>query len=211
MNIHRSWVRLALLFLLAAVVGFAIPSTLAYITAQSDTLVNTFEAPYFPPEGTGVEVRIQKTVLNSGTESIGPGGFRFGLQHAQSSEPVILTSDVDGYASIILPFTDVDLGQTHVYHLYEINDGRANVTYSNKVYTIEITLSVDAENRIVADASVDGVPVEQIIAAFENTYYEGIILPPTGDECNVALYVVLMLLSGAGLVILLTRRNRVIG
>lgn len=207
MNIRRLWVKLALLFLLSASIGFAIPTTLAYLTAQSDTLINTFTAPYFPPEPASVEVRVHKTVHNIGTESIGPEGFRFTLQNTQNNETFPLTTDANGFASVTLPFSDADLGQTHTYRLYEINDGRENVTYSDQVYTIEITLSVNADNQIVASACVDGQPVQQIVTVFENEYNAGIILPPTGDHTPIALYLALMLISGAGLVVLLTKRN----
>lgn len=207
MNIRRLWVKLALLFVVAATVGFAIPTTLAYLTAQSDTLVNTFTAPYFPPESASVEVRVHKTVHNIGTESIGPEGFQFKLQNTQNDEAFTLTVNANGLASVTLPFCDADLGKTHTYRLYEINDGRENVTYSDRVYTIEITLSVNAQNQIVASARVDGQPVQQIVTVFENVYNAGIILPPTGDDTPIALCLALMLFSGAGLVVLLSKRQ----
>lgn len=93
MNIRRPWVMLALLFVVAAAVGFVIPTTLAYITAQSDTLVNTFYAPYFPPAETSVDVCVRKVVHNTGTESIGPEGFRFQLQNTQNSGIRRITAD----------------------------------------------------------------------------------------------------------------------
>lgn len=207
MNIRRLWVKLALLFVVAAVIGFAIPTTVAYLTAQSDTLINTFTAPYFLPEPVSVEVRVHKTVHNIGTESIGPEGFQFKLQNTQNDEVFPLTTDANGFASVTLPFSDADLGKNHTYLLQEINDGRENVTYSDQVYTIEITLSVNAQNQIVASARVDGQPVQQIVAMFENEYNAGIVVPPTGDDTPIARYLALMLISSAGLVLLLTKRN----
>jgi len=205
-NIRRLWVKLALLFVVAATVGFAIPSTLAYLTAQSDTLVNTFTAPYFPPESASVEVRVHKTVHNIGTESIGPEGFQFKLQNTQNDEAFTLTADVNGFASVTLPFSDADLGKTHTYRLQEINDGRANVTYSDAVYSIQITLSVNADNQIIASVMVDDRPVQQVEAVFENTYNAGTTVPLTGDKTQIGLYAALMLLSGACILLLLTKR-----
>lgn len=49
MNMRRLWLKLALLLAAALVTGFALPSTLAYVTAQSATLVNTFTAPAVLP------------------------------------------------------------------------------------------------------------------------------------------------------------------
>lgn len=140
-------------------------------------------------------------------ESIGLEGFRFTLQNAQNAEAFTLTTDANGAASVTLPFSDADLGQTHTYRLYEINDGRAHVTYSDQVYTIEITLSVNANNQIVASVRVDGQPVQQVVAVFENEYNAGIILPPTGDDTPIVFYLALMLISGAGLVVLLSKRQ----
>ena len=207
MNIRRLWVRLVLLFVVAAVAGYAIPTTLAYVAARSSTLYNTFGAPYFTPESTSVEVSVHKTVHNVGTETISPEGFQFALVNTQNGETITLTANENGFDSAALYFSDADIGKTCVYHLYEVNDGRAGVTYSEKVYTIEITLSVNADNQVVASVTVDGQPVQQIAAEFENICNVGIAPPPTGDATPVALYMALALTSAAAMAILLMRRK----
>ena len=199
MNIRRPWLALALLFVFSAAVGFAIPTTLAYITAQSDTLVNTFTAPYYAPESAGVDVQVNKVVRSKGAQSISPEGFQFCLLDEQTGESVILTADAQGHASAALRFTDADLGRTHAYTLYEINDARPGVAYSDKVYAVEIELNVDAENRIAASVRVDGKAVQWIEAEFVNVYSAGsIFLPTTGDDSRLGLYTMLMLAGAAG-------------
>lgn len=207
MNIRRSWFQLALLFLVAVGIGFAIPGTLAYITAQSNTVVNTFGAPYFSPEQTDVDVQVQVTIRNIGTESIGPEGFTIMLQDTESGETFTATTDSDGNAQFSLAFTNDDLGKSHTYTLTQINDGRENIIYSDRVYTIEITLSVNADNQIVAIITMDGNPVEQIIAEFENIYFVDAEIPLTGDDNRIGLYFALTLISGAALVILRPKRE----
>lgn len=209
MNIRRSWAALALLLVTIAAVGLSVPATLAYSTAKTETLVNTFTVLRLPPAQTSVNVCVQKTVHNTGTKRIGPEGFSFSLQNTQTGEAFVLTSDADGLACVTLPFSEADMGKTHTYRLSEINDGRENVSYSDQVYAIEIALCVDANKQPVASARVDGVPVQQIVAAFENEYHAGdVILPPTGDDSSLGLYIALLLVSGAGLALLLIRRNR---
>ena len=201
MNIRRPWLLLALLFFASVVVGFAVPTTLAYITVQSDSLVNTFDAPYFTPESASVTINIHKVVQNTGSQSISPEGFRFKLESATSHESFTLVSGKDGLATITLPFSDADLGKTHSYRLYEINDGLPNVTYDTTVHTVNIALSVNAQNQLVAQTYVDNQPVEQAAVVFENTYSAGVIPPLTGDDTPLLLYVTLMILSGAGILL----------
>lgn len=208
MNIRRLWAALALLLVTIAAVGLSVPATLAYSTAKTETLVNTFTVLRFPPAQTSVNVCVQKTVHNTGTKRIGPEGFSFSLQNTQTGEAFVLTSDADGLACVTLPFSEADMGKTHTYRLSEINDGRENVNYSDQVYIIQIEITVDAQNQTVASVCVDGVPVEQIVAVFENEYNAGdVILPPTGDDTNLELYIALLFVSCAGLALLMTKRK----
>ena len=203
MNKQR-WFKLALLLLLT--VAVAVPSTLAYIVVQSPSLVNTFSAPYFPPEDTSVQLRVHKTVSCIGTECIGPEGFSFVLKNVANAETITMTTGVDGYASVTLPFSDADVGKTYTYHLTEINDGRENVTYSTAAHVIVIALSVNDDNQMVASVTMNDVPVQQVIAEFENIYAAGAVPPQTGDSSHPELYLLCMLLSAAGMLMILRRR-----
>lgn len=57
---------------------------------------------------------------------------------------------------------------------------------------------------------MDGQPVQQVVAVFENEYNAGIILPPTGDDTPIVFYLAFMLISGAGLVVLLLTKRQVL-
>lgn len=205
MKIRKMAFALALLLMVS--VAIALPGTIAYIAAKTNPLVNTFTAPHFPPDDVSVNVKVQKIVHNVGTERISPEGFQFVLL-GENNEKHILTSAQNGRASVALPFTEVDLGKTFEYRLYEINDGRENVTYDKTVYDLSITIALDEdENALVASVKVDGKAAQPSFR-FENTYTSGSVVPLTGDEMNIGLCTVLMAVSGLGLLMLMRRKAR---
>lgn len=206
MNNRRTWFMLALLFVCATIAGFVIPSTLAYIAAHSDSLVNTFDAPYFTPDFTSVEVKVHKIMHNIGEKRLSAEGFQFRLEGADNAEVFTLTADKSGFASVTLPFSDADLGREHIYRLYEVNDGRKDVIYDSNVYELKVTLDVNPSNQIVAQTYIDNTPVAKVEVLFENTYNAGSVLPPTGDHTPILLYAAMMLLSGAYLVRMHSKR-----
>ena len=208
MNIRR-WFALVLLFSAAAVVSFAVPVSLAYIAASSETIVNTFESPYFTPASTQTEVRVIKTIRSAGHSTIGPEGFCFTLVCNETGVSHQLITDETGAASVILPFTSNDLNNTYTYQLAEINDGRASIIYDARIYEIEISLSVNEANQMIASLKVDGEAVEQIAAAFENIYTAGIALPNTGDSSRLSLCLLLFAASSAAAVMLAGKKESV--
>lgn len=205
MKSRRPWLMLALLLCAATVVAAALPSTLAYIAANSNTVRNTFRVEYLPPEDIAVPVRVHKTVLSLGDETLSPAGFSFRLQNMESGETISMTSFIDGSASVMLPFTADDAGKTYTYRLYEINGGREHVSYDETVYDITITLSVNEVHEMIADLTVNGSPVTEIAVEFVNLYTPAEI-PDTGDEGQLLLWSAMLAFSGAGLVLLMRRR-----
>lgn len=203
MNIRRLWPVLALLLSVAVAAGFMLPASLAYITAQSNTIVNSFDAGAISPEDLQVPVRVQKTVSSTGAETISPEGFRFALLCQETGETTELTTNIAGIADAVISLADLQMNKTYTYLLSEINDGRERITYSDQVYTICITLSIDSEIRLVTDITVDGKPVRQIVASFENLYSPAWMPPDTGDHSQPFLYLALMLFSSAGLILLM--------
>jgi len=197
----RQWLKMLVLFALAAAIGFAAPSTLAYLAAQSNSLINSFDAPYFPPDAAGVPVHVIKTVRCTSTGAIGPEGFHFELTNVSTGDVYTLTTNADGHATLTLPFTDADVGQTYAYTLREVNDGVPFITYDDTVYTMSIAVSVNADNQVVAAATLNGEGVAAITATFENVYASGMDIPATGDSAPLALYALLALLGTAGAVI----------
>lgn len=205
MNIRRTWIVLALLTIVVLTAAIALPDSLAFISARSNTMRNTFTANYAPPQAADVEVRVHKIVTNPGKQKIGPEGFQF-LLRAADGETITLTTGADGYASTTLRFTGADAGKTYTYRLTEVDDDREHVTYSDKVYTIQISLTVDAQNRIVPALRMNDVSVQRLQAEFVNVY-NPIEVPDTGDHDYPLTYAVMMLLSGAALLLLIRRRT----
>lgn len=201
----KKWSKLikpALLVCVLAAVLIATPSSLAYLAANSNTLENTFHVTLQPPEDIVTEIMIHKTMINLSDEEIGPGGFNFCLLDLQTNAGVNTTTMDNGYAFLHLSFTHEDIGKTFRYWLYELNDGRENVTYDDATYEIEIAIGLNDANELTAEYTVDGEKAEEIALEFENTYFVPVIPPETGDEARPALWAAVMLLSAISLVAL---------
>lgn len=205
-KLYRVWLALALLICATLAATAAIPETLAYMQQESNTVQNKINVVYVPPEDTVVPVAVNKTIVSLGEETIAPAGFRFALRCLESGETLFLTTDETGYASVELPFTEEDVGNIYTYELTELDGGNERITYSEQLYTIRIALTVDADNRVSADVTVNDIHVQQVVAEFQNVYTP-IVLPDTGDAAQPLLYAALVLLSGAGLFLHLRRRN----
>ena len=196
------WLKLALLICAAITVVSASHTSLAYITAGSNTLLNSFRAVYLPPQDISVPVTIRKSMLNLTEEGIGPGGFEFSLINADTGAAVTAVSAENGFATINLTFTADDAGKTYRYRLCELNTGRENVIYDNTVYDIIIRLVYNEIHELSALLTVNGQPVTEIIAEYENQYYIPTPLPDTGDHANPLLWAVMLAVSGTGLALL---------
>lgn len=196
------WIKLALLLCVAVTVVFAPSSSLAYITANSNTLRNSFRVVYLPPQDISVPLTIHKTMVNLSSREIGPGGFEFQLLNVNTQETVSAISSGDGLAVIHLPFTAEDVGRIQHYRLYEVNTGLENVTYDDTVYTISLTPVLNEAHELTVEMTMNGVPVSQIVAKFENKYCVPIPLPDTGDHARLALWLAMLVGSGAGLIVM---------
>lgn len=209
MKRYSKWIKLAMLFCTALTVISAPLSTLAYMTARSNTLHNSFRVVSLPGQELSVPVMIQKSMVSLSEESIGPGGFDFCLVSEETGETTVMTTDSDGWAAVYLPFGEEDAGKTFRYRLYEQNGGRADVEYDRTVYELSIT-PVLSEGGMTAELTINGQPATELTAAFENRYYAPIPMPETGDHAHPALWAAMLLLSGAGLVVL-RKKNSIFG
>lgn len=181
-----------------------------------------FENTYTPADGdVSVDIAVKKTVKNTGTDTIGPEGFDFVLENTDTNEKAMVQSDEDGQAVFRLLFTDDDAEHTYHYKLYEEAGHRKGVVYSDAVYKLEITVAKDSGGALAAKVSCDGEPVGTFTAEFVNTYEgaEGeksggedgetggpdvihtdqhmVEEPRTGDESNLILWIVLIVVSAA--------------
>ena len=182
--------------------------------AVSVTFNNTFVPPVVPdPDPITVQIGIDKIINNVGEATHGKGGFQFVLKNVATSEGLGATSDNNGKAAFSLTYTKADIGKTYTYKLSETNQGFAGMTYDTDVHEITITVSLNENNELVAALTMDGKSVDTLNATFENTYDADIpSTPPTGDNSNLTLCFILMIVSGSTLVALVVydrKRGRV--
>lgn len=172
--------------------------------AVSVTFNNTFVPPVVPdPDPITVQIGIDKIINNIGEATHGKAGFQFVLKNVDTSEGLGATSDNNGKASFSLTFTKADIGKSYTYKLSETNQGFAGMTYDTDVHEITITVSLNENNELVATLTMDGKSVDALNATFENTYdADTPVAPTTGDNANITLWFILMIVSGSTLVAL---------
>ena len=152
-----------------------------------------------------VDFDIIKTVVNKGSEKIGPEGFEFMLKAlADGVADTTVKTDESGKAKFTLTFTENDIGNTYTYKLTEVNGGKANVTYSTAEYTITVAISKNQNNELVATLTKNGENTTAVNAEFENVYDytpapEYPDTPQTGDNSSLYLWFALLFVSGGGI------------
>ncbi len=186
--------------------------TASYTVNGEVDKVIAFTNIYTPKPGDiTVDVDITKTVVNKGSEKIGPEGFAFLLDAlADGVADITAKADENGKAKFTLTFTEDDIGKTYTYKLIEVNGGKANVTYSTAEYTITVMISLNENNELVATLTNNGKEVTEVVAAFENVYdYTPVTepqpepekpdSPQTGDNTNLSLWLALLFVSCGGI------------
>ena len=206
MKLRRMAVLIASLLAAALSAAFLVPSSLAYLWDQTDPVVNTFAPPAGLHEKTTAEIHISKQVISQGNDTISPEGFTFILENAQSGEQLSAVSNAKGEAAFSLSFTGADAGKRFCYSLYELNDQRKNITYSNTVYDVQIQVDF-VDHRPLATVYLNGRETARCQAAFENLYTPVIEPPFTGDSTPEALYA-LLLLASSGVLWALKKRAK---
>ncbi len=157
------------------------------------------------PENIKVNVNIDKTVVNTGKQTMGPEGFEFVLDSDIANvEDIKVKTDEKGKAVIALEFSKADIGKTYTYKLRETNDGREYVQYSKTEYAISIAITHDkSTNKLVATIKVDNKAADTVDASFENVYSGIPESPQTGYNGNIGMWAVMLFISG-GAVLTLT-------
>ena len=185
------------------------PAITKLVTSETAGSVS-FTNIYTPkPDDITVDINITKLVKTPDTitaGSISPEGFKFKLEALGVDGYVELVSDGSGKAVHTLNFTEDDIGKEFIYKVTEINDGKANFKYSEDVYSIVITVSLDAAtNKLVAAISQNGEAAEAVNAVFMNTYTPPVITPPadTADDTPLALLAMLMFFSASAMIVML--------
>ncbi len=123
------------------------------------------------PQDKNVNITVNKTVVNKGSETITAEGFEFALAAVNGIQNVITTkSDENGKAVFVLSYTEDDIDKTYTYELTEVNTSKENVTYSTEKYVISVAISLNADNELVADLKLNDEAITDIIVDFENIY-----------------------------------------
>lgn len=137
---------------------------------------NKYTAPITPPEPVDpdpvkLNFVVDKTVISLGETEIGPKGFDFKLVKNSTKEEWTAEADENGYAAFEMTYTKDDIGKTYLYELSEVNDGVEGVTYSEDVYDIAVSISLDEEeNQLETSIKVNDKSVNNVKAEFENIY-----------------------------------------
>ncbi len=174
---------------------------------ETDTADLVFNNVYTPrPDDITLDIKIKKTVNNIGELTIGPNGFEFELAGSGIEEAIKLTTDANGDAVYTLTYTEDDIGKTYVYTVSEKAGDDPYVTYDDTIYTIELTIGLDENNKLTADAKIDGVDTDEILCEFVNTYE--FKAPYTGDGESLALWIGTFALCATALFVLCTAKKR---
>ncbi len=178
---------------------------------EKNNISFVFDNEYTAPQDIAVDIMVNKTVENKGTDEMSAKGFNFLLTLADGKE-IKLKTDKNGKALHTLIFTANDIGNTYTYELYEIDDKKKYVTYSTESYLISITVSQDkTSGKLVADLAVNGTPTDSIVTNFTNIYDYTPGKDPapiTLDFTNNGFWLILMISSALIITFLLIRKRK---
>lgn len=123
----------------------------------------TFKNDYVPTEGSALVVAAK--VLDGAT--LTEGQFAFELTDDAGNVLQTVRNAADGSVTFDeLTYGAADAGKTYVYHVREVNDSQANVTYDTSVHDFSVAVADDGQGHIVATVSgADDL-------TFTNAYHE---------------------------------------
>lgn len=170
-----------------------------------DVLFNNTFIPV--PDDVAVSVTIKKTITALGDETIAPKDFEFVLKNVVTGEEITVKTDEHGLADLNLIFSEADAGKTFRYELSEIVGDVVGVTYDTTVYTVDITVTLTDDNRLLASVTMNGEVVTDPVAEFVNTY-KAPEPATTGDDSNVMFHLTIAAISAVALVLLTVYRRR---
>lgn len=116
----------------------------------ADDAAVRFNNSYVPAEGSA---RIVATKVLDGA-SLTEGQFSFELLDAGGNVLQTAKNAADGSVTFDeLTYGAADAGKTYVYHVREVNDGQANITYDAAVRSFSVAVADDGQGHIVATVS----------------------------------------------------------
>ena len=135
---------------------------------------------------------------NLGNVTLSPEGFQFLLQSAEGGDPITLTTDATGKATISMAFAKGHIGKTYTYQLSQVAGDKEHVTYSDATHTVTITIVQDmATNKLAAKLTVDGKVTDALVVKFENTYDYSEPTAPQQESDDSMLWIIVGVSCGA--------------
>lgn len=144
----------------------------ALTTVSGTTVTARFNNVYTPGGSDTVTVEVLKKM----TGSHGLAGFQFALYGDEALTEEILRSTVTnaaGEAKFTLTYAANRVGQTYTYYMAEIVGSNPNITYSDAVYKLEVTVSDNLDGTISASTAISPVrsgAMEAGIPTFTNIF-----------------------------------------
>ena len=158
----------------------------------SQTTVPNFENTYTAPTPVAAELTANKKFIGNKLKG---GDFTFVLKDSEGN--VLQTVQNDRFGNIAfdsLIFEEYLEDKIYTYTISEIDDGQESVSYDDKIITVKVNVTRNDENHLEADVTYETEKGESENPEFVNIYTEQ---PKTGDQSDVALYMMLMALSGS--------------
>ncbi|MBQ8203001.1 MAG: hypothetical protein IJZ75_01815 [Clostridia bacterium] len=160
-----------------------IDATVDIGTKDADDVVTVAVTNNYNPDNTktSVVIDVEKKVENKGTASIGPENFEFSLD--DGTDELKVKTDKNGKAQFKLDYTAADVGETYTYVLSEVKGDVKDVEYSEEKYEISVTISLDSNNKVVAQVLFEGEDYtdKDIVADFTNIYKGNLPVEPAPE------------------------------
>lgn len=187
------------------------------VTASQNAVVNkendkynifvTFNNSFIPPDisetTTEAQITVNKTIENLGKHSITAEGFEFILENKANGNKTSLKTNENGKAVFKIPLSLADIGQNFCYTLYEVNDGKKNITYDETVYEIEITPELNDNGKLISKITSGKEKSDSFIFEFQNKYNSDVEdSPPTGIDTNLSLWLLMLVISSISSIVL---------
>lgn len=120
------------------------------------------------PQDITMNVNIEKTVKNTSNVIIGPKDFEFILVNLASGEKQVVKTDDNGKALFTLNYSEEDIDKTFNYKVTEVKGSLEEMIYDTTAYHIQVKVTLNENNELVATITNNGKAVDKVVAAFEN-------------------------------------------
>ena len=147
-------------------------NNVALTTVSGNTVTARFNNVYAPTGSATATVEVLKKM----TGNHGLAGFQFALYSDETLAEEILRSTVTnaaGEAKFTLTYAANRAGQTYTYYMAEVLGSNPNITYSDAIYKLEVTVTDQLDGTISASTAISEVQngaMEAGIPTFTNVF-----------------------------------------